>query len=1143
MNKKNVCKTILFALLLTVLLGLCVGASAECGNGEHEGPFTDVTVMNATCTADGLRQTICDSCGAVIATEQIMATGHQLQSRTSTTKMPTCTENGRQQVVNTCSICGYMDSVTNEDIPALGHQWNAGVVTKQPTETEDGIRTYTCLRNSAHTMTEAIPALGGNQEDPEDSDFSVADGIITGYTGESTELVIPSEINGETITGIDEFAFMGNTDLTSVSLPSSVTAIGDYAFSGCSGLAQITLPSGLTSIGNCVFKGCSSLNNLGIPSGVTSIGSSAFKDCASLTEINLPNNLTSIGSHAFEGCTGLTGITLPNSVTSLGTYAFTKCTGLTSATLSTGLTALADGVFNGCKFLGSIDIPAGVTSIGYYAFDGCSRLTGVTIPQGVTSIAYSAFSECRALTSVEIPNTVTDIGIFAFFNCTNLTSTVIPASVTSIGSQAFGGCSGLTITCEPNSAAEAYAIANGIDHAPIETENPVEESPLEDFLFAELTETTCQVMAYTGQDAAVVIPAKDGEGRSVVGIDGWAFCFNESLTAVTIPDSVTSIGEYAFTGCGGLTAVTIPGGVTGIGEGAFSFCGSLTAIGVSSENASFAAQDGILFDKSLKTLLCYPAGRTAGSFAIPSDVTGVGPAAFAGCGTLTAVTIPSGVTSIGAFAFNFCENLASAAMPDSVTSIGANAFLDCHALTGVTIPAGVTSIGEAVFSYCTSLTSVTIPAGVTSLDGSAFFGCGALTQINVQAENASYASVDGIVYDKLLHTIVCYPAGKTASSFEIPAGVTSIGDSALAGSEHLKSVILPSGVTSIGDGAFSHGMLENVTIPETVTSIGESAFAFSSLSSVILPEAVASIGRSAFAFTYLTSITIPAMETAFGEDVFEDCGGLVITCKRGSDAEAYAIENEISYVYMTTESPLEDFTFNALTETTCEVTDYTGTDAEVVIPAKDANGRTVTRIGDYAFYECDILTGVTIPDSVTSIGNYAFSACYSLTSITIPASVTSIEDYAFDGCENLKIYCEADSVAEEYAVANSIPYEILLACDHEWGKPTATLSPTKTEKGSAERFCTICGEKDVMEIPALNDMKTLYLPAGLTTIEEYAFSLLTADAIIVPDSCTTIEENAFMGSCFIYIRVPAGITIPEGAFDGCYGSLVVDYGE
>ena len=81
-----------------------------------------------------------------------------------------------------------------------------------------------------------------------------------------------------------------------------VTSIGDYAFLGCSGLTSIT-----------------------IPSSVTSIGDSAFRNCSSLTSISIPNSVTSIGNGTFEGCSGLTSVAIPNSVTSIGNYAFGAC--------------------------------------------------------------------------------------------------------------------------------------------------------------------------------------------------------------------------------------------------------------------------------------------------------------------------------------------------------------------------------------------------------------------------------------------------------------------------------------------------------------------------------------------------------------------------------------------------------------------------------------------------------------------------------------------------------------------------------------------------------------------------------------------------------------------------------------------------
>ena len=91
---------------------------------------------------------------------------------------------------------------------------------------------------------------------------------------------------------IGAYAFKNCSDLTSLTLPSSVTRIGDYAFYNCSGLTSLTLPSSVTSIGEFAFRYCSGLTSLTIPSGVTSIGMSAFEYCSSLTSLTLPSSVT-----------------------------------------------------------------------------------------------------------------------------------------------------------------------------------------------------------------------------------------------------------------------------------------------------------------------------------------------------------------------------------------------------------------------------------------------------------------------------------------------------------------------------------------------------------------------------------------------------------------------------------------------------------------------------------------------------------------------------------------------------------------------------------------------------------------------------------------------------------------------------------
>ena len=110
---------------------------------------------------------------------------------------------------------------------------------------------------------------------------------------------------------------------------------------------------------------------------------------------------------------------------------------------------------------------------------------------------------------------------------------------------------------------------------------------------------------------------------------------------------------------------------------------------------------------------------------------------------------------------------------------------------------------SAIYSICSeSVTSVTIPAGVTDVDGSSFGECTSLTTINVSADNENYCSVDGMLFSKDKTELLCYPAGRTASSFTIPAGVTSISWNAFSSCTALTSVTIPSGVTSIKGGAF-----------------------------------------------------------------------------------------------------------------------------------------------------------------------------------------------------------------------------------------------------------------------------------------------------------------------------------------------------
>ena len=227
----------------------------------------------------------------------------------------------------------------------------------------------------------------------------------------------------------------------------------------------------------------------------------------------------------------------------------------------------------------------------------------------------------------------------------------------------------------------------------------------------------------------------------------------------------------------------------------------------------------------------------AGAITIPSSVdgkavTGIGQSAFAGCTELTSVTIPASVASIGDQAFSGCTGLTSVTISSGVKTIGADAFDGCTSLSAITLPESLTSIGDNAFAGCSSLVTVTIPAGVTSIGASPFAYCSDLTAIGVESGNTAYASVDGVLYDITLTTLVQFPPGYSGTNEQVPqmlqparALVTAPGSSSSPNFRIRTSFVIPSCVTHIGTGAFAGSVnLSTVVVPGSVTLIDEGAF-------------------------------------------------------------------------------------------------------------------------------------------------------------------------------------------------------------------------------------------------------------------------------------------------------------------------------
>ena len=229
----------------------------------------------------------------------------------------------------------------------------------------------------------------------------------------------------------------------------------------------------------------------------------------------------------------------------------------------------------------------------------------------------------------------------------------------------------------------------------------------------------------------------------VTGIRTYAFSRSSTLTSVTIPGSVKTIGNYAFQ-YSELSSITLDDGVESIGESVFQYCSNLTSVTIPNSVRSMGSS--IFYScGSLKNVTIGNAVASIGKKSffkcklltdviIGSSVESIGDNAFEECSSLASITIPGSVVGIGNDVFNGCSGLTDIILPNSVTTLGYRIFEGCTSLQSATLPNGITKIGIYTFSGCSSLASITIPSKVTSIAGFAFNGCTGLKEVRVYAE-------------------------------------------------------------------------------------------------------------------------------------------------------------------------------------------------------------------------------------------------------------------------------------------------------------------------------------------------------------------------------------------------------------------------
>ena len=1064
---------------------------------------------------------------------------------------------------------GYNDSCGNitiegGTITANGGEYAAGIgsarLAKCGTITiGDGI---TCVTATSGTVTS-----GGNTYK--------AESIGKGYAGSCDGVTISSRLADKQD---------GNT-LTLRPYERASTTIGESTWSYLIGFDEAELskvtpaPSGVVEIPDTLG---------GYP--LTTIGSRAFANAQDIALVVIPESVTTIEKSAFKNCTNLDIVILPQTIAEIGDDAFNDCSEALTFLVARGDTErvanliLASGlnehrffvteemcdVVDGTTWYYTFNSDYETVTIARYDGDGypiraaSPEPTGdVTIPSElyrfpVTGIGAFALTWNDGITSVSIPDSVTTLGVGAFQSCENLSSVSLGANVTSIGTSAFYGCANpLTIHvpegCE--SAIEALLENSGHDMAKIRVTS--------DWIFTEtdangwtwsyrLIEGGAEICSGEEDKPAIkaadptgtisgniVIPATLG-GYAVKSIGAFTFYQLDSVTGIEIPDTVTNIGMYALAHCTSLETCNIPAGVTAIGEGAFMRT-SLTRVKIPAGVASIGSM----------------AFWSAANLAELS----IGPGAMIGENAFVSTPLSTVYTSAGASA-TVTANLNASGLTSGFTVIEGGFETDSKGVTwhyrflgngndGYTAELYKGNFTPAV-EFAGEVTTVNVPetlggCDVTSIGHSAFYNCD---------------NLKGVVLP--MHM---------ALSGEPPA--VSICDYAFAGCDNLEAVLMSGKVDAIGEHAFSGCTKLIGYIPEGVTSIG--AFAFSDCPAITFMsmEDVAEIPLRAFGgCTGLTTLDVSKSGlTAIGEAAFDDTALDTVYVPAGETDSIKALfttvntgvnVNNLTFIEPVQTAELGGKTWSyRLVNGQAEICGVSPEPWESVDIPTELDGHEVVAIGDYAFFDCDNLNNVTIPDGISRIGSQAFGDCDNLSMLnSLPASVTEIGSGAFAGTiletvyvvpgtlgrvkqmladsglgqeyvDGMTFYIEGTVTVDGYTLAYSVAY------DYGAGAYVATIREVVSapENGGPLTIPAIVGDGDggfqVVSIgdgafdgageADLTQLTSVTIPEGVTGIGPSAFAnCVSLTEITLPSTITDIGGDAFYDSAIETIHVASG---------------------
>ena len=771
------------------------------------------------------------------------------------------------------------------------------------------------FRNCSELVSASLPSTLGNLNKINSKDYSVGYTNINGAMDSNSNISQPSYESSygclatfyncpklkdvtlaEGIKLLMNRMFLNCTALTSITLPSTLTRVNS-AFIGCSGLTEITFPEAVVEIGS--LADCTGLTTLSIPSNVnvndffctnctaltsvnfkgnvgTRISSTSFSGCAALTSVNIPTGVVTIGNNSFDGCASLAQLTMPEPLATIGEYAF-RNSGLTGITFQRNLTIIGKYAFDGCKDLVSINFPANVTEIKEYTFNDCGKLKNIELPNGLIYIKDYAFNGCASLGKVTIPGGVQNISPGAFKN-SGLTEVILKEGVMSLSNNSFDGCLLLKKVTFPTTMKTIGGFSN---------------TGIKEIAFAEgATPEAISDYAFLNCDSLSTITLPN----SIKSLGTGAFYDCDTLKTVKLPTGITKIAKQAFYHCGFLQSITIPQSVTEIGAEAFAACSklttislpsALTTIGIASFHStgltSITLPEGmttiepgtfgksklksIKLSKSLKQITSNNESYNLGS--LPNEYYDFrkyinmyrdDSGAFQNCKELESIDLNGAVlTILGSYTFNECDKLRSIDLSSTkLEEIPTSAFYSCDSLRAITFPSTVKTIGQQAFYYNLSLESLKMPAALTSIYNNAFNECKKIRSIDLSATSLTKIESWFSNVDSL-------------RTVKLPSTVTEIGESAFAGSP-IEEINFPASLTTIGNYAFSGNRLKTVDLSATQFTTINNWFANNNkLRTVKLPETVTTLGENAFNNCYITGINFPSSLTTISNNALNYC--------------------------------------------------------------------------------------------------------------------------------------------------------------------------------------------------------------------------------------------------------------------------------